>query len=248
MGRYAAADLAHRLSHDEFGLGGDVLRGTCLGALRPGARRQLSGQAALASGDGGGDRFRSGWPVGLRSGAARCRCWKKRARRARLRGRLRPCSNGSSRRLARILRRGRRLRKTLPRTCWGLGNAATPAGLRAMRLLREEERAGDAATDAMCMFLVLNASSLQLFPSTVDRAARGGGGGKSRVDCASDALRDGGFNAYGRPGVRGAGAEGRPVSAGDCDRSGAAASGGAGGRFPARAGIRRVSAQARGRG
>ena len=57
----------------------------------------------------------------------------------------------------------------------GLGNAATPAGLRAMRLLREEERAGDAATDAMCMFLVLNASSLQLFPSTVIalRAAAG---------------------------------------------------------------------------
>ena len=57
----------------------------------------------------------------------------------------------------------------------GLGNAATPAGLRAMRLLREEERVGDAATDAMCMFLVLNASSLQLFPSTVVslRAAAG---------------------------------------------------------------------------
>ena len=57
----------------------------------------------------------------------------------------------------------------------GLGNAATPAGLRAMRLLRDEERAGDAATDAMCMFLVLNASSLQLFPSTVVslRAAAG---------------------------------------------------------------------------
>jgi len=57
----------------------------------------------------------------------------------------------------------------------GLGNAATPMGLRAMRLLAEEEGAGDAATDAMCMFLVINASSLQLFPSTVIslRAAAG---------------------------------------------------------------------------
>ena len=57
----------------------------------------------------------------------------------------------------------------------GLGNAATPMGLRAMRLLAEEESAGDAATDAMCMFLVINASSLQLFPSTVIslRAAAG---------------------------------------------------------------------------
>ena len=57
----------------------------------------------------------------------------------------------------------------------GLGNAATPAGLRAMRALREEEGAGVQATDAMCLFLVLNASSLQLFPSTVVslRAASG---------------------------------------------------------------------------
>lgn len=57
----------------------------------------------------------------------------------------------------------------------GLGNAATPAGVRAMRLLQAEERAGDAATNAMCMFLVLNASSLQLFPATVVsmRAAAG---------------------------------------------------------------------------
>ena len=57
----------------------------------------------------------------------------------------------------------------------GLGNAATPAGVRAMRLLSGEKRADGAATDAMCMFLVLNASSLQLFPATVVsmRAAAG---------------------------------------------------------------------------
>lgn len=56
----------------------------------------------------------------------------------------------------------------------GLGNAATPLGLRAMRLLAEDG-VGETATNAMCMFLVINASSLQLFPSTVIalRAAAG---------------------------------------------------------------------------
>lgn len=51
----------------------------------------------------------------------------------------------------------------------GLGNAATPAGLRAMRLLGKDE------TDTVAMFLVVNASSVQLFPSTVIalRAAAG---------------------------------------------------------------------------
>lgn len=50
----------------------------------------------------------------------------------------------------------------------GLGNAATPMGLRAMRILGEgDKHASNDATDAMCMFLVINASSLQLFPSSV---------------------------------------------------------------------------------
>lgn len=57
----------------------------------------------------------------------------------------------------------------------GLGNAATPMGLRAMRLLSAEEEGLSRATDAMCMFLVVNAASLQLFPATVIamRAAAG---------------------------------------------------------------------------
>ena len=56
----------------------------------------------------------------------------------------------------------------------GLGNAATPAGLKAMRLLGQGEHSGT-ATDAMCMFLVLNASSVQLLPTGVIalRAAAG---------------------------------------------------------------------------
>lgn len=53
----------------------------------------------------------------------------------------------------------------------GLGWAATPAGLKAMRELKtlEEERRGKRAaegraSDMMCAFLVLNISSLQLIP------------------------------------------------------------------------------------
>lgn len=45
----------------------------------------------------------------------------------------------------------------------GLGNAATPLGLQAARRLA----AGERASNALCMFLVINASSVQLFPSTV---------------------------------------------------------------------------------
>ena len=53
----------------------------------------------------------------------------------------------------------------------GLGNAATPPGLKAAMLLADGER----ATNALCMFLVINASGVQLFPSTVValRAAMG---------------------------------------------------------------------------
>lgn len=42
----------------------------------------------------------------------------------------------------------------------GLGMAATPAGLEAMRAMEN----GDTATNDMCTFLILNISSLQLIP------------------------------------------------------------------------------------
>ncbi len=45
----------------------------------------------------------------------------------------------------------------------GLGNAATPAGIRAARLLARGER----ATDSLCRLVVLNSASLQLIPATV---------------------------------------------------------------------------------
>lgn len=52
----------------------------------------------------------------------------------------------------------------------GVGMAATPAGLEAMQELargKEEAGGGIVATDAMCTFLILNISSLQLIPVTM---------------------------------------------------------------------------------
>ncbi len=50
----------------------------------------------------------------------------------------------------------------------GLGNAATPLGLKAMQELEEINPHKDTATDAMCMFLAINTSSVQLIlPATV---------------------------------------------------------------------------------
>ena len=46
----------------------------------------------------------------------------------------------------------------------GLGWAATPAGLKAMRELQKLEEGGGRASDMKCAFLVLNISSLQLVP------------------------------------------------------------------------------------
>lgn len=49
---------------------------------------------------------------------------------------------------------------------FGLGNAATPFGLQAMKELQTLNTRVHAASDSMCMFVVLNASSLQLIPTT----------------------------------------------------------------------------------
>ena len=48
----------------------------------------------------------------------------------------------------------------------GLGNAATPLGLRAMQDLQSLNRRPDTATNAMCTFLAINTSSVQLIPAT----------------------------------------------------------------------------------
>ena len=54
----------------------------------------------------------------------------------------------------------------------GLGNAATPMGIRAARAMH---RGGDAASDELCLLVVCNSASIQLIPATVAgiRAAAG---------------------------------------------------------------------------
>lgn len=49
----------------------------------------------------------------------------------------------------------------------GLGNAATPLGVKAMEELQRVNSRKDTASDAMCMFLVMNTSAIQLVPATV---------------------------------------------------------------------------------
>ncbi len=49
----------------------------------------------------------------------------------------------------------------------GLGNAATPLGISAMRHLQMLANEKDKATDAMCTLLALNTASLTLIPTTV---------------------------------------------------------------------------------
>lgn len=88
---------------------------------------------------------------------------------------------GLSRKLARLLRPV--LRRLLPSASrdsetlaavsanvsanlLGLGNAATPFGIEAMKALAEEEKAGDTATPSMVIFTVLNTASITLIPST----------------------------------------------------------------------------------
>lgn len=49
----------------------------------------------------------------------------------------------------------------------GIGNAATPLGLKAMQTMQEKNPQKDTLTDSMAMFIVLNTASLQLIPTTV---------------------------------------------------------------------------------
>ena len=48
----------------------------------------------------------------------------------------------------------------------GLGNAATPLGLRAMKDLETLNPRPGTATNAMCTYLAINTSSIQLIPAT----------------------------------------------------------------------------------
>ena len=49
----------------------------------------------------------------------------------------------------------------------GLGWAATPAGISAMKELKRLQKMSNQATDAMCDFLIINISSLQLIPVNI---------------------------------------------------------------------------------
>lgn len=49
----------------------------------------------------------------------------------------------------------------------GIGNAATPAGLKAMEELQKENKNKDELSDSMVMLIVLNTTSIQLIPTTV---------------------------------------------------------------------------------
>ena len=49
----------------------------------------------------------------------------------------------------------------------GLGNAATPLGLKAMKSMQKENPKKDTLTNSMMMFIVLNTASIQIIPTTV---------------------------------------------------------------------------------
>lgn len=49
----------------------------------------------------------------------------------------------------------------------GLGNAATPLGLKAMKTMQEKNQNKNELTDSMAMLIVLNTASLQIIPTTV---------------------------------------------------------------------------------
>ena len=49
----------------------------------------------------------------------------------------------------------------------GLGNAATPLGLRAMKSMQKENLEKDKLSDSMMMFILINTASIQIIPTTV---------------------------------------------------------------------------------
>ena len=49
----------------------------------------------------------------------------------------------------------------------GLGNAATPLGLKAMKSMQKQNEKKDTLSNSMAMFIVLNTASLQIIPTTV---------------------------------------------------------------------------------
>src|SRR5574344_1609054 len=49
----------------------------------------------------------------------------------------------------------------------GIGNAATPAGIKAMEEMQKDNPKKDELTDSMIMLIVLNTASIQILPTTI---------------------------------------------------------------------------------
>ena len=49
----------------------------------------------------------------------------------------------------------------------GLGNAATPLGIKAMKTMQKDNKKKDTLSNAMMMFIVINTASIQLIPTNV---------------------------------------------------------------------------------
>ena len=49
----------------------------------------------------------------------------------------------------------------------GLGNAATPLGLKAMKTMQSENSKKDTLSNSMAIFIILNTASIQIIPTTV---------------------------------------------------------------------------------
>ena len=60
---------------------------------------------------------------------------------------------------------------------FGIGNAATPLGIEAMKRLKKHTPASDTASNAMVLFVVLNTASIKLIPTTVAMLRHDAGSG-----------------------------------------------------------------------
>ncbi|HCS11785.1 MAG TPA: spore maturation protein, partial [Clostridiales bacterium] len=56
---------------------------------------------------------------------------------------------------------------TLAANLFGIGNSATAFGIKAMQEMQKSNLNKKTATNAMCMFLIINVSSIQLIPLNI---------------------------------------------------------------------------------
>lgn len=67
----------------------------------------------------------------------------------------------------------------------GLGNAATPLGLKAMKSMQKQNPNKDTLSNSMAMFIILNTASLQIIPTTVIAIRSSlGSTNPTRYDCS----------------------------------------------------------------